>query len=109
MPSQFRYFESSPNSESGPKFESGSHIVTPQVDQEPKGKGESLLNPLRNAISSLFQKKKEIEVPNVDESIPEEAEIASGINGIVKNTDFWFNYQISLLGKSAVDEAVRWA
>jgi hypothetical protein len=33
----------------------------------------------------------------------------SGLHDVVKSTDFWFNYELSLLEKYAVTSAVQWA
>ncbi|HLJ88872.1 MAG TPA: hypothetical protein VKZ53_18785 [Candidatus Angelobacter sp.] len=36
-------------------------------------------------------------------------DIGAGLHEVIKSTDFWFNYQLSLLEKFAVSEAEEWA
>jgi hypothetical protein len=91
MPSQFRFFGSSPRPD------------TLQVSSETSASGTSLLNGIRNVVAPLAQ---EVESHNVVAEPPEDNGVASGLHEVIKSTDVWFNYQLSLLEKAAVSEAV---
>ena len=95
MPSQFRFFGLS------------SDPVRLQNNSEMSRNGpppaDSIQNPVAPAIAHGVELPGEIPEPQDDN------DVGSGLHEVIKSTDFWFNYQLSLLEKFAVAEAVEWA
>lgn len=100
MPSQFRFFESkSPRSE------------VPEITSEPASTstadGSSLLQTIRNGVAPRSAGTTDQQSEAALEAQEESG--GSGLHDVIKATDVWFNYQLSLLEKSAVTQAEEWA
>jgi hypothetical protein len=93
MPSQFRFFGLNSNS--------------PQNNNETSRNGAPAADNIRNAIAPT--KAEGVEPPGAIPEPPDDNDIGAGLHEVIKSTDFWFNYQLSLLEKFAVTEAVEWA
>lgn len=111
MPSQFRFFASSPK--------------PADVNGEPSANGDPSTNGAQNAnATSLFRSIRNAttaeqrpiessganpESPTAETEPQDENSTVSGLHDVIKNTDYWFNYELSLLEKYAVEQAVEWA
>ena len=96
MPSQFRFFDSDPqsaaplqDSSNAVPINSSSDGGTPAVAQQTAERDAAMTTPISEPS--------------------DERSTASGLHEVVKSTDFWFNYELSLLEKYAVASAVQWA
>jgi len=96
MPSQFRFFGSDsqtapllPDNSSAVPSESLSGVGTPTVTPQTPVQDERTTTPISEP--------------------PDERNATSGLHDVVKSTDFWFNYELSLLEKYAVTSAAQWA
>jgi len=100
MPSQFRFFESkAPRSQ------------RPEITSEPASTsaadGSSLLQTIRNGVAPRSAGTTDQQSDPALEAQEEGG--GSGLHDVIKATDVWFNYQLSLLEKSAVTQAEEWA
>lgn len=93
MPSQFRSFNSSLEPD------------TPQLNGEPSTNGTSLLDRIKKMVSRGSTEPMETTETAAQPSDDDGA--ASWLHEIIKSTDFWFNYELSLLEKYAITEAVE--
>ncbi len=95
MPSQFRFFG----------LNSSSDI--PQNNNETTRNGAPAADTIRNVVAPAA-----VQALGTVGAIPEppdDNDVGSGLHEVIKSTDFWFSYQLSLLEKFAVAEAVEWA
>lgn len=95
MPSQFRFFGLNSNSDS------------PQNSNETNRDSAPAVDATRNAVAPVTAQA--VELSSAIPRPPEDSVVDSGLHEVIKNTDFWFNYQLSLLEKFAVTEALEWA
>jgi hypothetical protein len=94
MPSQFRFFGSDPQPAPLP------------VDNPTAVPIESLSDDGTSAPQTAEQDAGTF-TPTSEKL--DERSATSGLHDVVKSTDFWFNYELSLLEKYAVTSAVQWA
>ncbi len=95
MPSQFRFFGSSPKPD------------TQAANGEPGRNGTSIVETIRNVVAP--SSSEVIDPPGLVAELPDDNNHGSGLHDVIKNTDFWFNYELSLLEKYAVAQAVEWS
>ena len=95
MPSQFRFFGAKSNYHAAPKA------------TEPGQNGTALIDTIRNAVAPATIQV--VDQPNTVQEPSEDNGAGSGLHEVIKSTDFWFNYQLSVLEKYAVAEAIQWA
>lgn len=95
MPSQFRFFGLNSQSDG------------PPTKNEASGNGAPAADTIRDAVAPATTEG--VELPGAIAEPQEENDLNSGLHQVIKSTDFWFNYQLSLLEKFAVAEAVEWA
>jgi hypothetical protein len=95
MPSQFRFFGS------------GLKPDTQSTNGEPSGNGTSIVETIRNVVAP--SSSEVIDPPSLVAEPPDDNNHVSGLHDVIKNTDFWFNYELSLLEKYAVAQAVEWS
>jgi len=96
MPSQFRFFGERPEPDAK------------QGNNETSESGKSLPEASRIAIAPQPELRV-IEPTGAAPELTDERSDSSGLHEIVKSTDYWFNYELSLLEKNAVTSAVQWA
>jgi hypothetical protein len=96
MPSQFRFGRSEPPS-SSPKLDNSSVVTN---DAEPN---------VSIPVVAPQMAELEARTPDPMSESPDELSTTSGLHDVVKSTEFWFNYELSLLEKYAVTSAMQWA
>src|SRR4051812_35686026 len=96
MPSQFRFFGSNPEPTQA-LFDSSA--VTPS---------EPSPDATRANVGSLTDEHDNRTTVPASEP-PDQRNDSFGLHEVVKSTDFWFSYELSLLEKYAVNSAVQWA
>jgi hypothetical protein len=94
MPSRFRFFGLNSNADSFQNNGETSHGAPA---------GNAISNALAPAIPPLA------EPPGPAPESLDDSDVGAGLHEVIKSTDFWFNYQLSLLEKFAMAEAVEWA
>lgn len=93
MPSQFR------------SFNSNAEPDAPQLNSEPIPNGTSLLDRIKKIVSR--PSTEAMERTEGAAHGPDDDGAASWLHEIIKSTDYWFNYELSLLEKYAVSEALE--
>jgi hypothetical protein len=96
MPSQFRFFGSHPQP------------ASPIPDNSSGVPRESLSDVDTLAAAPKTAEQDAGTIPPMSEP-QDDRSTAPGLHDVVKSTDFWFNYELSLLEKYSVTSAVQWA
>jgi hypothetical protein len=96
MPSQFRFLGSDPQA------------APPRPDNFSAVPSESLSDVGSPAVTPQTAEQHGGTITPISEP-PDERSTTSGLHDVVKSTDFWFNYELSLLEKYAVTSAAQWA